>query len=121
MPKKIMAINFDEDVYFKIKKEGNQSGFVNQIVRDSLDDKRESNKNDLMIIKNFEKKIDTVRAEISALRELQELNFNMSMLSTYVVKYIPGIGDKILNEVKEKRKILIDKYNLLKDSENEKN
>jgi hypothetical protein len=121
MAKKVMAINFDEDVYFKVKREGNQSGFVNQIVRDSLDGKRESNKNDLTIIKNFEKKLDMVRAEISSLRDLQELTFNMSMLSTYIAKYIPSVGDNVLNEVKEKRKILIDKYNLLKGSENEKN
>lgn len=121
MAKKVMAVGFDEDVFYKIKKEANQSGFVNQIMRDYLDGKRENSKNDLAIIKNFEKKIDMVRTEISSLRELQELTFNMSMLSTYIAKYIPGVSDKILGEVKEKRKILIDKYNLLKGSENEKN
>ena len=121
MAKKVMTVGFDEDVFYKIKKEANQSSFVNQIMRDYLDGKRENSKNDLAIIKNFEKKLDIVRAEISSLKELQELTFNMSMLSTYIAKYISGTGDKVLSEVKEKRKILIDKYNLLKGSENEKN
>ena len=121
MTKKLLALTLDEDICYKIKRESNQSSFVNQIVKDYLDGKRENSKNDLAIIKNFEKKLDAVRTEIASLKEFQELTFNMSMLSTYIAKYIPGINDNVLNEVKEKRKILIDKYNLLKESENEKN